>query len=87
MTSDKYLIDTVKILPKGQITLSAEMRRKLGWKEGDHLIAVCEGSQIVLMNAGLYAMKVMEESMRDQAEMLGWTEDDIEKYCKEFRDE
>jgi len=51
------IVETAKILPKGQITIPADIRRGLGLDVGDRVMLVWDGQKAVLMNPVLHALK------------------------------
>ena len=65
-----------------------EIRTKLGIDTGDRVTLICEGDQVILMNAAVYAMKILQMGMVGEAEQAGLeTDEDIIDLVKEVRDE
>ena len=54
------IVDNAKVMSKGQITLPKEIREQLGIGTGDRVTLICEGDQVVMMNAAVYAMKMLQ---------------------------
>lgn len=85
---ENMIVDNAKVMSKGQITLPKEIRTKLGIDTGDRVTLICEGDQVILMNAAVYAMKMLQMGMKGEAEQVGIeTEVDIMDLVKEVRDE
>lgn len=82
------IVDNAKVMSKGQITLPKEIREKLGIGTGDRVTLICNGDQVVMMNAAVYAMKMLQEGMQGEAEKTGLTsEEDIDALVNEVRSE
>lgn len=62
------IIDNAKVMSKGQITLPKEIRVKLGVDTGDRVTLICDGDQVVMMNAAVYAMKLLQNGMIGEAQ-------------------
>lgn len=64
-TSDNRFIVSVKVGPKGQITIPKEAREMFDVKEGDTLMVLGDNSRggIALMKADSF-YKIMEEQMK-----------------------
>ena len=60
---ENLIVDNAKVMPKGQIMLPKEIRNKLGLSTGDRVTLICEGDQVVMMNAAVYAMKMLQKGM------------------------
>jgi len=48
------IIDTVKVMSKGQITIPKDIRKKLGISIGDRVTLICEDDRVILMNSAVY---------------------------------
>lgn len=82
------IVDNAKVMSKGQITLPKEIRKQLGIDTGDRVTLICDGDQVVMMNAAVYAMKMLQKNMAGEAEKQGLvTEEAIDKLVKEVRTE
>lgn len=53
------IVDNAKVMSKGQITLPKEVRLQLGVDTGDKVIFIAEGDRVIMMNAAVYAMKIL----------------------------
>ncbi len=82
------IVDSAKVMSKGQITLPKDIRTQLGVATGDRVTMVCDGNQVILMNAAHYAMKVFQQGMAGEAERLGLhSEEEADAMVKKFRSE
>lgn len=82
------IVDNAKVMSKGQITLPKEIREQLGIGTGDRVILICKGDQVVMMNAAVYAMKMLQDGMKDEAQKSGLeTEEEINALVSKVRKE
>jgi AbrB family looped-hinge helix DNA binding protein len=85
---ENMIVDNAKVMSKGQITLPKEIRTKLGLSTGDRVTLICEGDKVVMMNAAVYAMKMLQEGMEGQAYTVGLdSEEAINKLVADLRGE
>ncbi|MCL2644989.1 MAG: AbrB/MazE/SpoVT family DNA-binding domain-containing protein [Betaproteobacteria bacterium] len=70
------IIDSAKVLPKGQITIPKDIREQLKINVGDRLTLVCENDRLVLMNSAMFALKEFQRAMEGEAEKAGLHSDD-----------
>jgi AbrB family looped-hinge helix DNA binding protein len=85
---ENMIVDNAKVMSKGQITLPKEIRNKLGLSTGDRVTLICEGDRVVMMNAAVYAMKMLQNGMDGQAYAVGLDdEDSINDLVAEVRGE
>jgi AbrB family looped-hinge helix DNA binding protein len=70
------IVDTAKIMAKGQITLPKDIRNALGVGVGDRVTMIRQNDRVVLMNAALYAMRMLQEGMQGEFERAGIQDDD-----------
>lgn len=85
---ENMIVDNAKVMSKGQITLPKEIRSKLGLSTGDRVTLICEGDQVIMMNAAVYAMRMLQKGMEGQAENAGLnTEEDVNALVAEVRGE
>ncbi len=70
--------NTATVMPKGQITLPADIRRKLKIQAGDKVALIYENDRVFLMNPAVYAMDTFSKAMEGEWEKAGiGSEDDI----------
>lgn len=82
------IIESAKVMAKGQITLPKDIRNKLKLTTGDRVVLICEGNQVMLMNSSVYAMKMLQREMAGEAEKAGLhSEEDVLALVKEIRGE
>ena len=85
---ENMIVDNAKVMSKGQITLPKEIRDRLGLSTGDRVTLICEGDQVIMMNAAVYAMKMLQKGMESQAEKTGLdTEGAIDALVADVRGE
>jgi AbrB family looped-hinge helix DNA binding protein len=85
---DNMIVDNAKVMPKGQITLPKEIRTQLGLSTGDRVTLICDGDRVVMMNAAVYAMKILQDGMAGQAYTVGLdTENAVNSLVSEVRGE
>lgn len=71
-------MDVAKISIKGQVTIPVEIRKKLGLKEGDKVVFLEQGENIILMNSNRLAFEQFQRGMSGAAEQAGWnSEQDV----------
>lgn len=79
-------MELAKVTVCGQITIPADIRKKLGVKDGDKVVFVEENGRIVMENAAMMALKTAQHAFRGEAERLGLkSEDDVVNMVKEVR--
>ena len=79
------IMETAKVMPKGQITIPKEIRDRMGIKPGSRVGFVVEGKVIRMVNPAIYAMEYMQEQMKEYANTM--TDDEIVAMLKEIRRE
>ncbi len=66
-------MDVAKLSVKGQVTIPIEIRKKLGLKEGDKVVFMEQGNNILLMNSNRLAFEQFQQGMEGGAEQANWT--------------
>ena len=85
---NNMLVDNAKIMAKGQITLPKDIREALGVKTGDRVTLISQNNQVIMMNSAVYAMKMLQSSMKGEAEKTGLRSDeDVVDLVKKMRSE
>jgi AbrB family looped-hinge helix DNA binding protein len=74
--ANNYFVDNAKVMAKGQITLPKDIRTLLKVGTGDRVTLICEGDRVVMMNAAVYAMKMLQKNMRGETEKVGLRSDE-----------
>lgn len=78
--------DNVKVMSKGQVTIPKEVREVLGVQSGDKITFIVDGTTVRVVNAAQYAMRLLQEEMRGEAEQAGLTsEDDVAAFVSSMR--
>lgn len=81
-------VDNAKVMAKGQITIPKDVRKVLGVSNGDRVSFIVEGNTVRLVNSAVYAMQVLQNEMRGEAERAGLNSDeDIMALVRELREE
>ena len=78
--------DNAKVMSKGQVTIPKEVRKVLGVQSGDKVTFIVDGTTVRVVNAAQYAMRLLQEEMRGEAEQAGLTsEDDVAAFVSSMR--
>jgi len=78
--------DNAKVMSKGQVTIPKEVREVLGVQSGDKVTFIVDGTTVRVVNAVQYAMRLLQEEMRGEAEQAGLTsEDDVAAFVSSMR--
>jgi AbrB family looped-hinge helix DNA binding protein len=79
-------MDVARISVKGQVTIPIEIRKKLGLKEGDKVVFMEKGDNVVLLNSNRLAFEEFQRDMEGEAEKAGFTsEQDVVDFVKQIR--
>lgn len=85
---EAILVDNAKVMAKGQITLPKDIRDALGVQTGDRVTLIRKDDQVIMMNAAVYAMKMLQTAMAGEAEKAGIASDeDVSAMITEMRAE
>ena len=80
--------DNAKVMAKGQVTIPKAVREVLGVENGDKVTFIVEGENVRVVNAAVYAMRLLQEQMRGEAEAAGITsEEDVTALINSMREE
>lgn len=60
-------MELAKVTSKGQITIPAEIRKKLHLKPGDKVLFIEEDDRVTVMNSSLAALTAVQRKMSDVA--------------------
>lgn len=81
-------MELAKVTAKGQITIPADIRRKLGVKEGDKILFIEERGKIIMLNSSMEALRKAQAAFAGEAERLGLKdEQDVADMINELRRE
>ena len=79
-------MELAKITTKGQITIPAEIRKKLHLKPGDKVLFIEEGGKITVTNSSLAALTTIQDALKGKATNRGLTnEQDIVNLVRQVR--
>lgn len=79
-------MELAKITARGQITIPAEIRKKLGVKDGDKVVFLEENGRIIVANAAMVALKNAQDAFAGEAPRLNLeTEQDVVDLVKNVR--
>lgn len=82
------IVENAKVMSKGQITLPKDIREALKIGTGDRVTLIYENNQVILMNSAVYAMNILQNGMKGEAERAGLTnEEDIMDLVNDVRTE
>ena len=79
------VLESAKVMAKGQVTIPKDIREKLKINEGDQLVFIYDNEKVIMMNSAIYAMKLMQEMMSGVAEKENIKEEDVSKMIREIR--
>ncbi|MCC6099203.1 MAG: AbrB/MazE/SpoVT family DNA-binding domain-containing protein [Olsenella sp.] len=80
--------DNAKVMSKGQVTIPKEVREVLGVQSGDKVTFIVDGSTVRVVNAAVYAMRLLQEDMAGEAERAGiMSEEDADAVIAQMRRE
>ena len=83
-----FFADNAKVMSKGQVTIPKQVREVLGVQSGDKVTFLVEGSTVRVVNAAQYAMRLLQEEMRGEAERAGIASgDDVATLVSSMREE
>jgi AbrB family looped-hinge helix DNA binding protein len=72
---ENIIVDSAKVMAKGQITLPKDIREALGVETGDRVTLILRDNQVIIMNAAVYAMQTLQEGMKGEFEKAGLKDD------------
>ncbi len=84
----RAFVDNAKIMAKGQVTIPKDVRTVLGVNNGDRVTFVVEGNMVRLVNSAVYAMQMLQNQMKGEAEASGlMSDDDVMAMIEDMRSE
>ncbi len=79
-------MDLATLTSKGQMTIPADIRKKLKLKTGDKVFFIEERGKIYFENASQVALGRLQEAMTGESDRAGFhDEEEITRYIKELR--
>ena len=82
------ILNTAKVMSKGQITLPIDIRKNMRLSTGDRIALIYENDRVIMINPAIYAMETLQKEMKvewEKAEINN--EEDIINLCREIRAE
>lgn len=64
-------VDNAKVMSKGQVTIPKEVREALGVQSGDKVTFIVDGGNVRVVNAAVYAMRLLQQDMSGEAGRVG----------------
>lgn len=79
-------MEIAKITSKGQVTIPAEIRKKLNLKKGDKIVFVEEDGNIIIANSTMIVLKQTQKDFAGEAEKAGLhSADDVVSMIKTMK--
>lgn len=79
-------MNLAKVSANGQVTVPVEIRRKIHLKEGDKLLFIEQGGEIIIRNASATAIVRVQEALTEAAKDFGVADsDDVQGLVDEVR--
>jgi len=81
-------MEIAKVTSNGQITIPADIRRRLSIKDGDKVLFMESDEGVLMLNSSMIALKQFQRDMEGEAEKSGLlTEEDVVALCRDVRRE
>lgn len=80
-------MDVSRISSKGQVTVPKSIRQLLDLGEGDRLAFVQENGKVVITKASLIAFRKLTDTISEEAEKNGVTEEELLQDLERVREE
>lgn len=74
--SSVAFVDNAKVMAKGQVTIPRDVRARLGVSSGDRVSFIVDGDDIKVVNAAVYAMRMLQADLVGEAAAAGLDSDD-----------
>ena len=82
------ILNTVKVMPKGQITLPDDICKNMKLSIGDSVALIYENNRVIMMNPAIYAMEQLQKSVAGEWEKAGiHSQEDLDNLMCEVREE
>ena len=82
------ILNTAKVMSKGQITLPVDIRKNMKLSMGDRVALIYENSRVIMVNPAIFAMETLQKEMEGEWKKSGINnEEDINDICHEIRAE
>ncbi len=81
-------MSVAKVSSQGQITIPADIRKRLGVQPGGKVVFIQDGDRVMIANATIEAFEQMQRVFAGEAERLGLkTEQDVVDLVRQVRAE
>jgi len=81
-------MEIAKVTSNGQITIPADIRRRLNIKDGDKVLFLEGDDGVLMLNSSMIALRQFQKEMEGEAEKVGlFTEKDVVALCRSVRKE
>ncbi len=81
-------MDIARVTSNGQITIPADIRRRLNIKDGDKVLFMESDEGVLMFNSSIVAFRQLQKEMEGEAEKAGLlTEGDVAALCREVRND
>jgi len=81
-------MEIAKVTSNGQITIPADIRRRLNIKDGDKVLFMESDEGVLMLNSSMIALKQFQKDMEGEAKKAGLiTEEDVVALCRVVRKE
>lgn len=80
-------MEVSRISSKGQVTVPKSIRTLLNLAEGDRVAFIEENGKIIITKASLTALRKLQESIGQEADEKGITEEDLLNDLENIREE
>ncbi len=81
-------MDIARVTSNGQITIPADIRRRLNINDGDKVLFMESDEGVLMLNSSVVAFKQFQKEMKGESERAGLlTEDDVVELCRGVRKE
>ena len=79
-------MELAKVTGKGQVTIPAGIRKRMGIKDGDKLLFIENPDGVIMINPTMTALEKIGKAFEGEAERLGLeNDDDVVAMIKEIR--
>lgn len=79
-------MELAKVTSKGQVTIPADIRRKLRLKTGDKVLFIEKDDGVIMLNSSSIALENIQRAMAGEAERAGLkSEEDVTELVRTVR--
>ena len=86
--SEATIVNDARVMSKGQVTISKNIRSILGINTGDRVTFVVENGSVRVVNSAIYALQRLQRQMKGASEAAGlMTDEDVAAWITASRRE